>query len=247
MVWLGSLMCRKESSESPPSLKDFTPSSCSRRKSYVQRPMMVWGNTLTVIRETFHVRKQWAWYHLYSLTSNHTIWYAIIDSVYHHLMPSCRLWTCALPQDQKYIHLIVYFFCNVSEFDQTAQLLEALHAQDSETSASIPSGLLLANDNDSKRTHLLIHQSARLPSPAFMVTNLDASNYPSIRVPFVLEGKTRLDTLSFDRILCDVPCSGDGTLRKNVGIWKSWQPMDGNGLHRYAQGYLGATNLFTFL
>jgi len=28
-----------------------------------------------------------------------------------------------------------------------------------------------------------------------------------------------------------VPCSGDGTIRKNIGIWKSWQPNDGNGLH----------------
>jgi multisite-specific tRNA:(cytosine-C5)-methyltransferase len=28
-----------------------------------------------------------------------------------------------------------------------------------------------------------------------------------------------------------VPCSGDGTLRKNAGIWAKWTPMDGNGLH----------------
>ena len=25
-------------------------------------------------------------------------------------------------------------------------------------------------------------------------------------------------------MLCDVPCSGDGTLRKNPDIWDSWQP-----------------------
>ncbi|PPR07386.1 hypothetical protein CVT26_013702 [Gymnopilus dilepis] len=115
---------------------------------------------------------------------------------------------------------------------KTAQILEALHAQDTETATSIPSGLLLANDSDNKRTHLLIHQSARLPSPALMVTNLDASNYPSIKVPLLAKnGSSRLGQLLFDRILCDVPCSGDGTIRKNMGIWKSWQPMDGNGLH----------------
>jgi tRNA (cytosine34-C5)-methyltransferase len=28
----------------------------------------------------------------------------------------------------------------------------------------------------------------------------------------------------FDRILCDVPCSGDGTLRKNPDLWKKWNP-----------------------
>ncbi|KAF9004637.1 S-adenosyl-L-methionine-dependent methyltransferase [Cyathus striatus] len=115
---------------------------------------------------------------------------------------------------------------------KTAQILEALHAQDTLTSTSIPSGLVLANDNDNKRTHLLIHQSARLPSPAFMVTNLDASNYPAIKFPVPTKGGgTRIGHLAFDRILCDVPCSGDGTMRKNLGIWKTWQPGDGNGLH----------------
>ena len=100
------------------------------------------------------------------------------------------------------------------------------------TSTSVPSGLLLANDSDSKRTHLLIHQSARLPSPALMVTNLDASNFPSIKVPVrTTDGSSVLEPLLFDRILCDVPCSGDGTIRKNMGIWKSWQTMDANGLH----------------
>ncbi len=105
---------------------------------------------------------------------------------------------------------------------KTAQLLEALHDADAE----MPEGLLVANDSDYKRTHLLIHQSARLPSPALLVTNMDASNYPAIR----LDGKKLL----FDRVLCDVPCSGDGTIRKNLGIWKTWQPGDGNGLHTYA-------------
>ncbi|KAG6830768.1 hypothetical protein H0H87_007167 [Tephrocybe sp. NHM501043] len=116
---------------------------------------------------------------------------------------------------------------------KTAQLLEALHAQDSVTATSTPSGLLVANDSDQKRTHLLIHQSARLPSPALVVTNLDASIYPVMKIaaPTGPNGEKRTQQLLFDRILCDVPCSGDGTLRKNMGIWKNWQPMDGNGLH----------------
>ncbi|KAJ7322827.1 S-adenosyl-L-methionine-dependent methyltransferase [Mycena albidolilacea] len=113
---------------------------------------------------------------------------------------------------------------------KTAQLLEALHAQDTLTSTSIPSGVLLANDSDHKRTHLLIHQSARLPSPALLVTNLDASIYPQLKIPSP-NNPARMEPLFFDRILCDVPCSGDGTLRKNLGIWKTWQPMEGNGLH----------------
>ncbi|KIJ57652.1 hypothetical protein HYDPIDRAFT_64011, partial [Hydnomerulius pinastri MD-312] len=117
---------------------------------------------------------------------------------------------------------------------KTAQLLEALHAHDTATATSIPPGLLIANDSDSRRSHLLIHQSARLPSPAFMVTNLDASIFPVLRSVSTDPRRSVKKTSSqllFDRILCDVPCSGDGTLRKNIGIWKRWQPMDGNGLH----------------
>lgn len=147
--------------------------------------------------------------------------------------------------DQKYIQISIFGVSKSNDPSQTAQILEALHAQDTLTSSSIPSGLLVANDSDNKRTHLLIHQSARLPSPALMVTNLDASNYPVMKVPASLNTKEgvskqmpsqpdKLEPLMFDRILCDVPCSGDGTMRKNIGIWKSWQPMDGNGLHRYA-------------
>ena len=37
--------------------------------------------------------------------------------------------------------------------------------------------------------------------------------------------------MRFDRILCDVPCSGDGTLRKSPDIWRRWTATNGNGLH----------------
>ena len=120
---------------------------------------------------------------------------------------------------------------------QTSQLLELLHSSPTQLESSIPPGLLIANDSDYKRTHLLIHQTARIPSPAFVVTNVDASIFPTLSLPSEntteSSGRKTRPSLLFDRILCDVPCSGDGTIRKNVGIWKKWNPMDGNGLHTY--------------
>lgn len=32
-------------------------------------------------------------------------------------------------------------------------------------------------------------------------------------------------------MLCDVPCSGDGTVRKTFNIWRSWYPGNAMGLH----------------
>lgn len=35
----------------------------------------------------------------------------------------------------------------------------------------------------------------------------------------------------FDRVLCDVPCSGDGTLRKDFKVWNKWSPAFGMEIH----------------
>ena len=50
-----------------------------------------------------------------------------------------------------------------------------------------------------------------------MITNHDASIMPN----FVVDNpKTETkEFMKYDRVLCDVPCSGDGTLRKNADIW----------------------------
>lgn len=94
-------------------------------------------------------------------------------------------------------------------------------------------GLLIANDADYKRAHMLVHQMKRLNSPNLIVTNHDATMYPSIKLPSepIREGgETRNKYLKFDRILADVPCSGDGTCRKNVNVWKDWNPGNALGL-----------------
>jgi multisite-specific tRNA:(cytosine-C5)-methyltransferase len=95
-------------------------------------------------------------------------------------------------------------------------------------------GLLVANDVNYQRAQMLVHQVKRLNSPNLIVTNHDATMFPSIELPSdpVPEGQKKQGKwLKFDRILADVPCSGDGTCRKNPNIWKDWIPGNGLGLY----------------
>lgn len=94
-------------------------------------------------------------------------------------------------------------------------------------------GMLVANDVDYKRAQMLVHQVKRLNSPNLVVMNHDATMFPSLEVPAtdLQPGQEKKrQYLKFDRILADVPCSGDGTCRKNPNIWKDWSPVNGMGL-----------------
>lgn len=104
---------------------------------------------------------------------------------------------------------------------KTAQLIEALHADEK---IPIPSGFVVANDVDNNRCYMLVHQAKRLNSPCFVVTNHDSSVMPQFLI-------NQNEQLKFDRVLCDVPCSGDGTLRKNPDIWLKWNQGHALNLH----------------
>jgi len=103
-----------------------------------------------------------------------------------------------------------------------------VETQDDWSDEGRATGLLIANDNDYRRAQMLVHQVKRLNSPNMIVTCHDASQYPSIRIP---SDSPTPRYLKFDRILADVPCSGDGTTRKNNGVWRDWLPGNGLGLH----------------
>jgi multisite-specific tRNA:(cytosine-C5)-methyltransferase len=90
---------------------------------------------------------------------------------------------------------------------KTCQMIEAIQG----------SGVVVASDVEWKRANMLAHQVQRLSSPSNIVCNEDATMFPTIA--------------AFDRVLCDVPCTGDGTIRKAADIWRRWQLSDGNGIH----------------
>ena len=102
---------------------------------------------------------------------------------------------------------------------KTVQILEFLHSGPGE-----PTGFVVANDKDSKRTCMLSHQTRRINSPCLLITSTDATQFPSLK-------HSSKHAFKFDRILCDVPCSGDGTMRKNKYLWKSYHPAQGVANH----------------
>lgn len=113
---------------------------------------------------------------------------------------------------------------------KTSQIIEMMH--DVETPGELPTGVVVANDADHKRCYLLTHQAKRLKSHCVMVTNHDASIFPKLYSRNRdEEGQQDGEVMEFDRVLCDVPCSGDGTIRKNPLLWVKWTPHLGVSLH----------------
>lgn len=109
---------------------------------------------------------------------------------------------------------------------KTAQLIESLHTfKDNTDETQQPTGFVMANDSDYRRSYMLVHQIKRLNSANVVVVNHDAQMFPKMKLeedgPYI----------KFDRILCDVPCSGDATMRKNIMVWKEWRYGNSLGLH----------------
>jgi len=88
--------------------------------------------------------------------------------------------------------------------------------------------MVLANDIDNKRCYMLVHQAKRLHSPYFVIINHDSGALPN----FYHNQNGQKELLKFDRILCDAPCTGDGTVRKNYDIWTKWSVAHGLNFHR---------------
>eukprot|EP00741_Cyanophora_paradoxa_P011543 tig00020562_g11151.t1 len=119
---------------------------------------------------------------------------------------------------------------------KTAQLMEAITCDSAD-----PTGLVVGNDADYRRAYMLVHQCQRLSSPTcqrlssptVLVTNHEGQNFPYVRrLPVGSPADAPGERLLFDRILCDVPCTGDGTMRKAPDLWRRWSASMAIGMHR---------------
>ncbi|KAG8087340.1 hypothetical protein GUJ93_ZPchr0010g10498 [Zizania palustris] len=98
-----------------------------------------------------------------------------------------------------------------------------------------PRALVIANDVNAQRCDLLIHNAKRMCTANLIVTNHEAQHFPGCflanDLSEICKNDCKPQRLEFDRVLCDVPCSGDGTMRKGHDMWRKWNSGMGNGLH----------------
>jgi tRNA (cytosine34-C5)-methyltransferase len=109
---------------------------------------------------------------------------------------------------------------------KTAQILELLVRGEEQSAAHgnfNAGGCVVANDVNAGRLDILNHQTGRAPraQERLLITKQDATRFP------IPHGEK-----IFDRVLCDVMCSGDGTLRKSIDLWQRWTAADGPALHQ---------------
>jgi len=85
-------------------------------------------------------------------------------------------------------------------------------------SQTVGKGGVIGNDVEWKRANMLQHQVQRIGSPGSACLNTDAQFFPGLK-------RENGERVKFDKVLCDVPCSGDGTIRKTPNIWRTWSTL----------------------
>ncbi|GMH53228.1 hypothetical protein TrRE_jg11172 [Triparma retinervis] len=103
---------------------------------------------------------------------------------------------------------------------KTCQILE---------NVSLGSGWVMANDVNVSRAHMLVHQCKRINSPSLVVVTHAGQEMP---MPKTFRNDGEGNEGWADRVLCDVPCTGDGTMRKNAGIFRKWSVNQQNNIHK---------------
>ncbi|KNH05928.1 S-adenosyl-L-methionine-dependent methyltransferase, partial [Perkinsela sp. CCAP 1560/4] len=100
------------------------------------------------------------------------------------------------------------------------------------------SGLVIANDQSADRVKSLHRRFAPFGASNLLITKYPAERFPS-RVSMLRNATSDMEPqssqvetrttakLSFDRVLVDISCSGDGRILKDPHILPRWNPFDG--------------------
>lgn len=114
---------------------------------------------------------------------------------------------------------------------KTSQMLESISGGYVGGVKARGKGGVVANDADSKRAFMLTHQLQRIDTSGMLVINHEGQHLPTIKKS-PLAPATKAPKFYYDKVLADVPCSGDGAIRKLPAKWRGWHTKDGYGLHQ---------------
>ena len=87
-------------------------------------------------------------------------------------------------------------------------------------------GRVIANDIHSGRLDSLREAVLRSGVPKSLTSKVTYTNFDASKFPSPKSGKL------MDAIICDVPCGGDGTIRKDPHILPMWSPNISNTIHK---------------
>ena len=111
---------------------------------------------------------------------------------------------------------------------KTSQLLEAL-ALSSEGGSRLVEGGVVANELDNQRAWMLVHQLKRVGMSGVTVVNHAGQSLPMLVDPKSANPYDK--KVYFDKVLADVPCSGDGAIRKIPNRWSQWSTKEALNIH----------------
>ena len=143
---------------------------------------------------------------------------------------------CGLVTRQELVSMLPPLFLDIQPNDlildmcaapgsKTTQILEFLAK-----SGNLEGGVL-ANDVNKKRAFMLTRQMKRISFPGMGVVNHEGQFLPTIYDDSDLT-LTRFDRkIYFNKVLVDVPCSGDGAIRKLPIKWREWSAKEAIDLH----------------
>jgi 16S rRNA C967 or C1407 C5-methylase (RsmB/RsmF family) len=118
---------------------------------------------------------------------------------------------------QEVVSMIPVLLLDIKKGDKILDMCAAPGSKTTQILEMAEDSLVVGNDVDWKRANMLAHQTNRLCSSSALITNFDAFYFPG--------------NFLFNKILCDVPCSADGTLRKTPEIWNTWKYVDALSIH----------------
>ena len=151
---------------------------------------------------------------------------------------------CGLITRQELVSMLPPLFLDIQPDDlvldmcaapgsKTSQLLELMTLGKEFSDILTCEGGVVANDMDERRAYMLTHQIKRINTPGMAVINHEGQFIPTlVDTKPQANSESKFDRkLYYDKILVDVPCSGDGAIRKLPVRWKGWNTRDGTNLH----------------